>query len=221
MVRRAGKLVASAVFSGILATLAGWLVSGACFGVAIWMAMRSGAPEFQCDPGFWGFAAGVANAAVAYVWAIVLGVVALVGCVVHVVLGYKFAVQTLVFRLWSEGHERFLDPLLAGIAEHLERSLPKTLRSAVKWGALRVEMLESMRRDPSVGLVRRLAISWLLEKVRAEKIDLADKERLGASVAVAVRSVVSEIVEPSWSLSAGVVAFQIAAMGLCLWLGLA
>lgn len=219
MVRQAGAAVAKAVLSGAMVAVAGWAVSGACLGTAIWMLFREGAPGFQPDPGFWGWLVGVARLVGSHAWTLVLAGVALGGFLVHAVLGYKYAVQALVFRLWGQGQERLLEPVLVAIAEHLERTLPKTVRSAVKWGALRVEMLESLRRDPTVGFAKRLAIGWLLEKIHADKLDLSDRRSLGSSIAAALRAVVAEIVEPSWFFPLVMMGFQGAILGLGLWMG--
>jgi len=213
MVRQAGAAVAKAVLSGALVAVAGWAVSTVCLGTAIWMLFRDGAPGFQPDPGFWGWLVG------SHAWTLVLAVVALGGFLVHAVLGYKYTVQALVFRLWGQGQERLLEPMLVAIAEHLERTLPKTVRSAVKWGALRVEMLESLRRDPTLGFAKRLAIAWLLEKIHVDKLDLSDRRGLGSSIAAALRAVVAEIVEPSWFFPLVMMGFQGAILGLGVWMG--
>lgn len=220
MVRQAGAAVAKALLAGVLVVLVGWAVSAVCLGTAIWMLFREGAPGFQSDPGFWGWLVGVGRLVASHAWTLVLAVVALGGFVVHAVLGYKYALQELVFRLWGQGQERLLEPLLVAIAEHLERTLPKTVRSAVKWGALRVEMLESLRQDPSVGFAKRLAIAWLLEKIRADKLDLSDGRSLGSSIAAALRVMVAEIVEPSWFFPLVAIGLQGATLGLALWMGL-
>lgn len=219
MVRQAGAAVAKAVLSGVLVAVAGWAVSAACLGTAIWMLFREGAPGFQPDPGFWGWLVGVARLVGSHAWTLVLAVVALGGFLVHAVLGYKYTVQALVFRLWAQSQERLLEPVLVAIAEHLERTLPKTVRSAVKWGTLRVEMLESLRQDPTVGFAKRLAIAWLLEKIHADKLDLSDRRSLGSSIAAALRAVVAEIVEPSWFFPLVIMGFQVAILGLGVWMG--
>ena len=218
MVRQAGAAVAKAVLAGVLVVLVGWVVSVVCLGTSIWMIFREGAPGFQSDPGFWGWLVGVGRLVASHGWTLALAVAALVGFVVHAVLGYKYAVQELVFRLWGQGQERLLEPLLVAIAEHLERTLPKTVHSAVKWGTLRVEMLESFRHDPTVGFAKRLAIAWLLEKIHADKLDLSDGRSLGSSIASALRGLVAEIVEPSWFFPLVMMGFQGAILGLGVWM---
>ncbi|MEK7391906.1 MAG: hypothetical protein AAB214_05000 [Fibrobacterota bacterium] len=209
----AGKLQAVAktlmwtLAKGVALMLAGWVVSGVCFGVGFWvLSADNGA-------GFHGAGAGPLGAVLAllvlfveYPWAMSAIVVGVVGLAVHAVLAQKFLAQCAMSWAWKAGESKFLEPLVERCVAGADRASPGWLTGVVKWGALKANLLGALRKDPESGAFRKWLYGKILGKLRVEDDLPVGREALTGFLVERIRSFMAEIVEPSMTLS-GVVMF--------------
>jgi len=119
----------------------------------------------------------------------------------YLIIGNKVAIQTAIYSLWKSKGFDWLSPKIDGYLVKLENKQPNWLKSISNTAVLKLQLLDSSRKDSSASKWQRRILNFLIKKTKMDDVDLqADNLKVNNIISQKINATISDIAKPSMKL---------------------